>query len=104
MKKKRSSHTTFTPPHSSSGGKFKFRRLDNIGVSDAKEDQNFLKNCFVDTGDLDVLRDCSEPARLVMGRTGSGKTALLTQLTSEGPSAIQVRPESLALNYISNST
>lgn len=43
MRKKASS----TSPQS----KFRFKKHDNIGVSDAEEDQNFLHSCFVDTGD-----------------------------------------------------
>jgi hypothetical protein len=83
---------------------FRFRRLDNIGVADAEDDQAFLANCFVDTGVVDSLRNCSDPRRIVLGRTGSGKTALLLRLTETTETVIQVRPESLALAYISNST
>lgn len=55
-------------------------------------------------GDLDVLRDVTNPRRIVLGRTGSGKTALLMQFKSEEQDrVIAIKPESLALNYISNS-
>ena len=84
--------------------KFRFRKLDNIGAADAQEDQFFLQNCFVDTGDLEVLRKCSDPRRLVLGRTGSGKTALLLKLAEYEDNVIEIKPESLALAYISNST
>jgi hypothetical protein len=84
--------------------KFRFKKHDNIGVSDAEQDQNFLYDCFVDTGDLDVLRDTANPRRIVLGRTGAGKTALLMQFKSEEQDrVISIKPESLALNYISNS-
>lgn len=86
------------------GGKFRFLRQDKIGVPDAEEDQNFLTNCFVDTGDLEILMDCSEAPRIVLGRTGSGKTALLNRLSDESTTAIPIKPETLALNFISNST
>lgn len=84
--------------------KFRFRRLDNIGVADAQEDMKFLQNCFVDTGDLEALRDCKDSKRLVLGRTGSGKTALLIMLAGYEENVIEIKPESLALAYISNST
>jgi hypothetical protein len=88
----------------SSVGKFRFKKHDSIGVSDAEQDQNFLHDCFVDTGDLEVLRDTTSPRRIVLGRTGSGKTALLMQFQREETDhVINVKPESLALNYISNS-
>lgn len=84
--------------------KFVFRRHDNIGSADAEEDSRFLAECFVDTGDLSTLRDITSPKRLILGRTGSGKSALLIKLADEEERTIQVRPESLALSYISNST
>lgn len=84
--------------------RFRFKKHDNIGVSDAEQDQNFLYDCFVGTEDIEVLRDPTSPRRLVLGRTGAGKTALLMELKNkEADRVIVVKPESLALNYISNS-
>ncbi len=68
------------------------------------EDSKFLNECFVDTGDLQTLRDCSDPRRIILGRTGVGKTALLTRLSEIEERTISIPPESLALGYISNST
>jgi hypothetical protein len=84
--------------------KFRFKRLDNIGAADAEEDKSFLEHCFVDIGDLAALRDCENPQRIILGRTGSGKSALLLRLKDIEPRCIEVRPESLSLAYISNST
>lgn len=84
--------------------KFKFRKLDRVGAVAAEEDAEFLHECFINTGDLEVLKDCSKPQRMVLGRTGSGKSALLLQLCQVEERCIQVRPESLALSYVSNST
>src|SRR5690606_38961757 len=80
------------------------RKQDRIGATDAEEDAAFLADCFVDTGELDLLRDCCRPERLVVGRTGAGKTALLLRLRESEQRCIEVRPENLALSYISNST
>ncbi len=85
-------------------GRFRFKKLDSVGAADADEDNHFLRSCFVNTGELNALRDCSSPRRLVLGRTGSGKSALLIKLVSEEERVIEVRPESLALSYISNSS
>lgn len=85
-------------------GAFRFRKLDSIGAADAEEDRLFLKECFVDTGDLEALRDCSDPRRLILGRTGSGKSALIFKLREVEDRSLEVEPESLALAYISNST
>ena len=85
-------------------GKFRFRRLDNIGAAAAEEDIDFLKNCFVDTGIMSVLSDCRDPRSVAIGRTGSGKTALLSRLSETEERVIEILPESLSLSYISNST
>ena len=83
---------------------FRFRELDNIGAAAAEEDINFLKDCFLDTGSIETLLDCRDPRSIVIGRTGSGKTALLSRLSGVEERVIEIRPESLALSYISNST
>ena len=84
---------------------FKFKRTDRIGVAGAEEDGEFLKACFVDTGDLALLEDLSDNRLIVIGRTGTGKTALLRQLGQRHPGRIiEIRPQSLALEYIVNST
>ncbi len=84
--------------------KFRFRTTDTIGVADAESDHLFLDECFVDTGEVDLLLDCADHRRIVLGRTGAGKTALLNQLLERSVTAISIKPESLALAYISNST
>lgn len=84
--------------------KFKFRSHDHIGAADAESDESFLQECFVDTGDINLLLDCNDHKRIVLGRTGAGKTALLAQLSERSGRVISIKPESLALAYISNST
>jgi len=85
--------------------KFRFRSHDHIGAADAESDQAFLRECFIDTGEIDFLLDCDDHRRIVLGRTGAGKTALLTRLSERTSGrVINIKPESLALAYISNST
>lgn len=84
--------------------KFRFKRLDNIGAAAAEEDHFYLERCFVDTGDIEALRDCQNPCRLLLGRTGSGKSAVLIHFAETEDRCIEIKPESLALSYISNST
>jgi hypothetical protein len=84
--------------------KFRFRQHDNIGVADAEQDHAFLRQCFIDAGDIAILRRADDPHRIVLGRTGAGKTALLFHLSEAVQNSIEVKPESLALAYISNST
>ncbi|HET8853808.1 MAG TPA: hypothetical protein VFN02_14910, partial [Ktedonobacteraceae bacterium] len=84
--------------------KYKFRKHDTIGNPSAEADSRFLDQCFVENGELELLRDCSEQRGIVLGRTGSGKTALLSRLLAYEERAIALEPQNFALGYISNST
>lgn len=83
---------------------FRFRRNDNIGTADAEADEEFLSECFLETGDLEVLRDYRSPKRIIVGRTGTGKSALLRRLAAVEENTIELQPEVLSLNYLTNST
>lgn len=85
-------------------GSYRFRRQDSIGAMDAENDERFLEQCFEDTGDLESLVSLELPHRIVLGRTGSGKSALLLQLKKRRAQVIEIEPESLSINYIANST
>jgi hypothetical protein len=85
--------------------KFYFKKQDTVGATDAKDDGKFLYTCFVDTGDLGLIEDITDPRCLVLGRTGAGKTALLTKLDEiKQQKVIHVNPEAMAMQHISNST
>ena len=83
---------------------FTFRRHDVIGTAGAEEDEEFLRDCFVDTGDLDIVQDPGDKRIVILGRTGSGKSALLMALEERESNVVSLLPENLALGYISNST
>ncbi len=85
-------------------GSFKFRRHDTVGNPSAESDEEFLTSCFVDNGELNILRDMSDQRNIVLGRTGAGKTALLLTIEGSEDRAIWLDPLNLALGYISNST
>lgn len=85
------------------GCQFRFRRNDTIGTPDAEHDEIFLAECFVDTGDLAVLRSCEDTKRIVIGRTGAGKSALLKKLAECEENVIRLEPSDLSLNYFANS-
>ena len=86
-------------------GNFKFRKNDHIGAAGAEEDQDFLSQCFVDTGDLALLQNMEDHRQIVLGRAGAGKTALLAKLKwDNSASVISIDPDNLALTYVSNST
>lgn len=82
-----------------------FRKQDTIGVNDAADDKEYLLNCFIDLGDLELLKEFRDPKCILLGRTGAGKTALVTKLQADmGDRVIVVDPEALAMQHISNST
>jgi len=81
---------------------FTFSRHDDIGAAAAEDDSNFLVDCFVDNGDLDIIVDCNNPKSLLVGRTGAGKSALINALEYKCHNVIQLSPHSLSLNYIAN--
>lgn len=84
---------------------FTFSKNDQIGAAGAEDDEAFLKDCFVDTGDLALLMDLKDPRQIVLGRTGAGKSALLSHVAGvAGRQVIQISPENLALTYVSNSS
>ena len=84
---------------------FRFRKTDTIGAASAEEDIEFLKTCFVETDEYEVLKNITDIRQIVLGRTGSGKSALFERLKQEeGDRVISVEPEELALTYVSNSS
>lgn len=85
-------------------GSFRFRKLDTIGNPSAESDNQFLSACFVDNGELEILRNCADERGIIVGRTGAGKTALLKTLEEKEERVISLDPHDLALSYISNST
>lgn len=89
---------------SSTGAYFRFRKNDNIGEAEAESDDEFLSKCFVDNGDIGTLLDCKASQRILVGRTGAGKSALIKMVQSRGDHVISVPPEQLALSHLSNSS
>lgn len=86
------------------GEKFRFRRDMKIGTR-AAENDNLLHDAFHDTGALTLLTDTEEPESLIVGRTGSGKSALLLHLERERPkNVIRINPKATSLQYLSNAT
>lgn len=81
---------------------FVFRKHDSIGSAAAEDDAKFLEECFIDTGDLDQLIDCKNPRRIIVGRTGAGKSALIYMLRERSSHVIELSPHSLSLNFIAN--
>ena len=81
---------------------FKFKRSMNLGTGTAENDGEFLDKCFVETPEFESLLDYSDRKFILLGRTGSGKTALLRMVVERVDVPIQIRPDTFAMQYISN--
>lgn len=82
--------------------KVRIQRHLSIGVGDAADDTVLLTQAFVDRGDLAVLTDVDDPRFMLVGRTGSGKTALQIMLRTYQDRAASLDLDDLSLMYIAN--
>src|SRR5689334_2986156 len=76
----------------------------SVGAPDAETDRDLLSVCFIDNGCLDQIRDTSDPASIIVGRTGAGKSATLIRLDQIEDNVIIVNPSDLSFKYVENST
>lgn len=84
---------------------FKFKKHDHVGTMAAEQDTEFLPSCFVDTGAYDLAKTGHDNRIIIVGRTGTGKSAVLQTLEMQyANKVIRIEPENLALTYVSNST
>ncbi len=74
----------------------------NIGNLDAENDDSFLKENFICTSEYEELKDFSNNKMILLGRTGSGKTALVKKIEEDSDSYIIIQPSKFALEYITN--
>ena len=74
-----------------------------IGYAEAEDDLEFLKDCYVDFGQIKRALDTEDPGSILLGRTGSGKTAALLRIREAETNTIDIEPQHLSLNFIANS-
>jgi uncharacterized protein YeeX (DUF496 family) len=83
--------------------KFRFSRATEIGSPDAETDK-LLMRAFISNDALDSLLDIDNQKSIIIGRTGSGKTALLQYLEKTQDKVSRIEPEAMSLRFLSNST
>lgn len=83
--------------------KFRFKKNQVLGSPDAESDSKF-ESAFLDVGDLESLVDTADAKCIIIGRTGSGKSALIKQLVKQEKNVMQIHPEEMSLRFLSNST
>ena len=82
--------------------KFRIRSDFTLG-SIAAEQDTLLESAYCDTGDYDNVESRSNRAGFLIGRTGSGKTAIIRRLEHQhGDHVIRIDPRAFALKHISN--
>lgn len=74
-----------------------------IGELDAEADSDLLASCFVDNGQLENLIDVSSPASVVLGRTGSGKSALLYKVSLDVEHSAMLDPNDISIRFLEHS-
>lgn len=83
--------------------KYKFNRFDEIGSPDAETDR-FLDKGFIEKDSLNALLDMNNQRSILIGRTGSGKSAILRQIEKSQDKVCRIEPEAMSLRFLSNST
>jgi hypothetical protein len=83
--------------------KLKLKPGLTIGTAGAETDDAFLYESFLQTGYFDAALDPRDPRFLVVGRTGSGKTALLNMVERRSHHVVRIDPSELHFQHIANS-
>jgi hypothetical protein len=82
----------------------KFKIKNPIGFPDAEEDMEMLRACFMETESFKEIATNDNPTRLLIGRTGAGKSATLIKLAEKYPKkVVTFNPEILGVQYVLNS-
>ncbi|WP_413231166.1 P-loop ATPase, Sll1717 family [Marinobacter nauticus] len=81
----------------------KITRNLSVGALDAETDSDLLDKCFYDKGYLNDLMDVASPSAIVLGRTGSGKSALLYKLEKSTEKSIRLDPNDISIRFLEHS-
>ncbi|TRW48930.1 DNA repair protein [Aliidiomarina halalkaliphila] len=80
--------------------KITITRNSKVGALDAETDTDFLDKCFVDKGDLEQLLDVENPRAIILGRTGSGKSALIHKIETSVSSCMRLDPNDVSIRFL----
>ena len=81
----------------------KITRNLKVGALDAEADTDLLNKCFVDNGYLAQIMDVESPASIVLGRTGSGKSALLYKVAQATQKHVRLDPNDVSVRFLESS-
>ena len=74
-----------------------------IGDLEAEADRDLLSKCFIDNGDIDLLMNVEKPESIIVGRTGSGKSALLMQIQEQAEKSKVLDPNDISIRFLEHS-
>lgn len=74
-----------------------------VGELDAEADKDMLLSCFIDNGQFDSVIDVLSPASIILGRTGSGKSALLLETSSTVEHFVLLDPNDISIRFLEHS-
>lgn len=83
--------------------KYLIKRSSNVGSPDAETD-DMLFDVFVDIDNCEEILDTKSQKSVLIGRTGTGKSAIIRYLKKECDKLIEIEPEAMSLRFLSNST
>ena len=78
---------------------FRFSSGMAFGMAAAEQD-SLLPDCFFPTTFYHIVRNIEDPRSGLIGRSGSGKTAILERLKLDGFRTVSINPEELAFRYL----
>lgn len=83
--------------------KFKLKKSHIIGSPDAETD-DLLLEAFISISNLHEIIDTKNQKSILLGRTGSGKSAIIKYLKNNCENIQEIAPEAMSLRFLSNST
>lgn len=83
--------------------KYLIKKSTNIGSPDAETDE-MLFDVFVDIDNCEEILDTKSQKSVLIGRTGTGKSAIIKYLKKECKKLKEIEPEAMSLRFLSNST
>lgn len=82
----------------------RLKKNTKIGELDAESDSALLSDCFVELPEFSRASDLNDAGSIILGRVGSGKSAVILRMKDHCKCFIWLEPESLAFQYLENST
>lgn len=74
-----------------------------LGELDAEADTDLLDTCFINNGQLDHLLNINSAASVIVGRTGSGKSALVYKISKEVENSQIIDPNDISIRFLEHS-